>query len=69
MPLPLKKEMDNFYIFLKVKLIYGSLIIFSLTNFDIEEVIYLIRVRNMIMAHTTSRTFIKYYRPYRHTSL
>ncbi|KAJ5566713.1 Zinc finger C2H2 [Penicillium hispanicum] len=66
MPLPLKKEMDNYYIFLKVKVIYGqprilwetpingstldpvrymaSLIIFSLTNFDIEEVIYLIKV-------------------------
>ncbi|KAJ5951028.1 uncharacterized protein N7479_009441 [Penicillium vulpinum] len=60
--LPLKKEIDNYYIFLKVKVICGqpqahstyslgylvrytaSLIIFSLTNSDTEEVIYSIRV-------------------------
>ncbi|KAJ5593223.1 hypothetical protein N7537_010127, partial [Penicillium hordei] len=45
-------------------LIEASLIISSLTNFDTEEVIYLIRVRNIIIAYATSRTFIKYYRPY-----
>ncbi|KAJ5973153.1 uncharacterized protein N7479_003071 [Penicillium vulpinum] len=60
--LPLKKEIDNYYIFLKVEVICSqpqahsthssgypvrytaSLIIFSLTNSDTEEVIYSIRV-------------------------
>ncbi|KAJ5203030.1 hypothetical protein N7449_005109 [Penicillium cf. viridicatum] len=47
----------------------ASLIIFSLTNSDTEEVIYSIRVCNMIIAYATSRTFIKYYRPCWYTGL
>ncbi|KAJ5701389.1 hypothetical protein N7488_008937 [Penicillium malachiteum] len=43
MILPLKKEIDDYYVFPKMEVIY-------------EGVIYLIRVCNMIMAYTTSRT-------------
>ncbi|KAJ5664295.1 hypothetical protein N7507_005026 [Penicillium longicatenatum] len=64
MPLPLKKEMDNYYIFPKVEVIYGQPRILWETPINGSTL-----DRNMIMAHATSRTFIKYYYPRRYTGL
>ncbi|KAJ5549651.1 Zinc finger C2H2 [Penicillium frequentans] len=72
MLLPLKKEIDNYYVFLKVEAhsthslgylvkYIASLIISSLINSDIEEVIYLIRVRRRLgISGEGPRTIISY---------
>ncbi|KAJ5701393.1 Zinc finger C2H2 [Penicillium malachiteum] len=103
MLLPLKKEMDNYYIFPKVKVIYGQPCILWETPMNGSTLNAQLRTsskihsflnhffshqfryrggdllnkssfiskaqHNMIMAHTTSRTFIKHYRPHQHTGL
>ncbi|KAJ5959165.1 uncharacterized protein N7479_006315 [Penicillium vulpinum] len=91
--LPLKKEIDNYYIFPKVEEtpinrstldaqlrisseIYGFLNHFFSHQFRyrggdlLDKSGFVSKAqRNIIIAHTTSRTFIKYYRPRRYTSL
>ncbi|KAJ5504597.1 hypothetical protein N7463_007471 [Penicillium fimorum] len=103
MPLPLKKEMDNYYVFPKVEVICGQPRILWETSMNGSTLDAQLRTsseihgflnhffshqfrygggdlldksgfvseaqRNVIMAHATSRTFIKHYRPRRHTGL
>ncbi|KAH8431665.1 DUF3435 domain-containing protein [Aspergillus melleus] len=103
MPLPLKKEMDNYYVFPKVDVICGQPRILWETPMNGSTLDAQLRTsseihgflnhffshqfrygggdlldksgfvseaqRNVIMAHATSRTFIKHYRPRRHTGL
>ncbi|KAE8404947.1 hypothetical protein BDV37DRAFT_100525 [Aspergillus pseudonomiae] len=103
MPLPLKKEMDNYYVFPKVDVIDGEPRILWETRMNGSTLDGQLRSfseihgflnhffshqfrygggelldqsgfvseaqRNVIMAHASSRTFIKHYRPRRHTGL
>ncbi|KAJ6008513.1 hypothetical protein N7540_012489 [Penicillium herquei] len=103
MLLPLKKEMDNYYVFPKVEVIAGQPHILWETPMNGSTLDAQLRTsseihgflnhffshqfrsgggdlldksgfvseaqRNVIMAHATSRTFIKHYRPRRHTGL
>ncbi|KAB8213417.1 C2H2 finger domain protein [Aspergillus novoparasiticus] len=103
MPLPLKKEMDSYYVFPKVDVIDGEPRILWETRMNGSTLDGQLRSfseihgflnhffshqfrygggelldqsgfvseaqRNVIMAHASSRTFIKHYRPRRHTGL
>ncbi|THC87454.1 hypothetical protein EYZ11_013100 [Aspergillus tanneri] len=103
MPLPLKSEMDDYYVFPKVDVVGGRPHIFWETSMSGETLDGQLRSlseihgflnpffshqfrygggelldqsgyiseaqRNVIMAHASSRTFIKHYRPRRHASL
>ncbi|KAG0157513.1 hypothetical protein PDIDSM_4698 [Penicillium digitatum] len=103
MPLPLKRETDNYYVFPKVEVICGQPRISWETPMNGSTLDAQLRTsseihgflnhffshqfrygggdlldksgfvseaqRNVIMAHATSRTFIKHYRPRRHTGL
>ncbi|KAE8311026.1 hypothetical protein BDV41DRAFT_566150 [Aspergillus transmontanensis] len=84
MPLPLKKEMDNCYVFPKVNVINSEPRILCETRMNGSTLAgqrrsfseihgflnhFFLLSGNVIMAHASSRTFIKYYQPRRHTGL